>query len=56
MAGSAGHIRVAIRQQEPGRAVIEFRSQPTVKRMARFASGWKLRADVIWIRGLLEIT
>ena len=37
VAGCASHIGMAIRQREPGGAVIELRAQPTVKRMARCA-------------------
>ena len=40
VAGDASHIGMAIRQQEPGGAVIELRAQPTVKRMARCAKLW----------------
>ena len=46
---------MAIRQQEPGRAVIELRAQPTIKGVARFAGTRKLRADVVWIGSLLKI-
>jgi hypothetical protein len=46
---------VPIRQQESRRAVIELRTQPTVKGMARIAGGCKFRAYVVWIRGPLEI-
>ena len=55
VAGGAGHIRMAIRQQEPGRAVIELRAQPAIKGVARFAGSSKLRADVVWIRSPLKI-
>ena len=37
------------------RAVIKLRTQPTVERMAGFAGGGKLRADVVGILGLLII-
>ena len=46
---------MAVRQGEACRVVIETRPQPTVKRMARFASGCKLRADMVRIRRLLKI-
>jgi len=46
---------MAVRQQEPGRAVIELRAQPAIKGVARFAGSSKLRADVIRIRSLLKI-
>jgi hypothetical protein len=55
VAGETGHIRMAVRQQESGGAVIELRTQPIVKGMARIAGGRKLRADVVRIRGLLKI-
>jgi len=55
VAGGTGHIGMAIRQQEPGRAVIELRAQPTIKGVARFAGTRKLRADVVWIGSLLKI-
>ena len=56
VAGGARHIRMAIGQQKPGRAVIELRAQPTVKGdVARFAGSSKLRADVVRIRSLLKI-
>ena len=38
MTKGAGYIRVAIGQQETGRAVVELGVQPTVERMAGFAS------------------
>jgi len=51
MTKSAGHIRVAIGQQESGRAVVELGVQPIVKRMAvgavrgckRRSGGWMRR-------------
>lgn len=55
MTGGAGHVCVAICQQEPCRAVVKLRTQPAVERMAGFAGGGKLRADVVGIRGLLII-
>ena len=56
VAGGARHIRMAIGQQKPGRAVIELRTQPTVKGdVARFAGSSKLRADVVRIRSLLIV-
>ena len=56
VAGGARHIRMAIGQQKPGRAVIELRAQPTVKGdVARFAGSSKLRAGVVRIRSLLKI-
>ncbi len=56
VAGGARHIRMAIGQQKPGRAVIELRAKPTVKGdVARFAGSSKLRADVVRIRSLLKI-
>jgi hypothetical protein len=55
VAGETGHIRMAIRQQESGGAVIELCTQPIVEGMARIAGGRKLRADVVRIRRLLII-
>jgi hypothetical protein len=55
VAGETGHIRVAVRQREACRVVIKSRPQPTVKRMARFAGGGKLRADMVRILGTLKI-
>ena len=55
VAGGTGHIGMAIRQQEPGGAVIELRAQPVVKRVAGVAGGRELCTDVIRIRGLLKI-
>ena len=55
MAGGAGHVGVAVRQREAGRAVIEFCSQPAVKGMACFAGLGELRRNVIWVGGLLEV-
>ena len=46
---------MAVRQRKSRGIVIKFRTQPTVKRMAGFASRRELRAHVIGIRSLLEI-
>ena len=53
--GSPGHVGVPIGQQKARRAVIELRAQPTVKRVARVASGRELGGDVIGIRSPLKI-
>jgi len=55
VAGRTWHIRMAIRQQESRRAVIELCAQPTVKGVARIAGGRKLRAHMVRIGGLLII-
>lgn len=55
MAGGTSHVGMAIRQRESRGIVIEFRSQPTVKRMAGFASRGELRAHVVGVRSLLKI-
>ena len=55
VAGETRHIRVAVRQREACRVVIKSRPQPTVKRMARFAGGGKLGADMVRILGILKI-
>lgn len=55
MARSAGHVGMAIGQQEARRAVIELRAQPTIKGVARFAGSRKLRTDVVGIRSPLKI-
>lgn len=56
MAGGAGNVRVPIRQQESGRAVIEPGVQPIVKgRVAGFAGRGEFGGDVIRIGSLLEI-
>jgi hypothetical protein len=55
VAERAGNIRMAIGQQEPGRAVVEFGVQPGVKRMAGFACGGKLRGNMIRINCFLKI-
>ncbi len=52
VAGGTGHIGMAIRQREPGGAVVELRAQPAVKRVAGVAGGRELCADVIRIRSL----
>ena len=55
VAGGTGHVGMAIRQQEPGGAVVELRAQPAVKRVAGVAGGRELCTDVIRIRGLLKV-
>jgi hypothetical protein len=55
VAGGTRHIRMAIRQFEPGGVVIELRAQPTVKSVAGVAGGRELCTDVIRIRGLLKV-
>ena len=55
VAGGTGHIGMAIRQREPGGAVVELRAQPAVKRVAGVAGGRELCADVIRIRSLLVV-
>jgi len=58
VAGSAGNVGVAVRQQKPGRAVIECRAQPAVKFMAPLAiAGCECRSGVrvCWIGGVLPI-
>ncbi len=55
VAGGTGHIGMAIRQQEPGGAVVELRAQPAVKSVAGVAGGRELCTDVIRIRGLLKV-
>ena len=55
MARSTGDIRMAIRQQETRRTMVEFRSHPAVKRMAGVAGLRKLRGDVVWVGGFLKI-
>ena len=53
MAGQAGHVRMPIGQRES--AMVEFRSQPTVERMAGFAGRRELCRHVIRIGGFLEV-
>ena len=55
VAGSAGHVGVACREREPRRAVVEFRSQPTIRRVAGLAGGREVRARVIGIRSGLKV-
>ena len=55
VAGGTGHIGMAIRQQEPGGAVIELRAQPAVKSVAGVAGSRELCTDVIRVRGLLKV-
>jgi hypothetical protein len=55
VAGCASHVGMAVRQRKSRGIVIKFRTHPTVKRMAGFASRRELRAHVIGIRSLLEI-
>src|SRR5437016_9846932 len=55
VASGTGYIRMPIRQQEPGGAVVELRAQPAVKSMAGVAGGRELCTDVIRIRGLLKV-
>lgn len=51
VAGSARNIGVAVGERETGRVVIEFCVEPSIERMARFASGGEIRAGVIRIGG-----
>jgi len=55
VAGCASHVGMAVGQRKSRGIVIEFRAQPTVKRMAGFTSRGELRAHVIGIRSLLKI-
>ena len=55
VARGAGHIRMAIGQQESGRAVVELGVQPRVKRMAGLAGGGELCGNVVGISCLLKI-
>jgi len=55
MTKGAGHIRMAIGQQETGRAVVELGVQPTVERMAGIAGCRELCGNVIGIGGFLKI-
>jgi len=58
VAQRARHIRVSRRQQKAGRAVIELRSQPAIKRMAPLTISRRKRrtsAGVRWVRGALPI-
>jgi len=55
MAGSASNVGVSVRQREARRTMVEFRSQPAVKRMAGVAGLRKLRGDVVWVGGFLKI-
>jgi len=55
VAGCASHVGMAVGQRKSRGIVIEFRTQPTVKRMAGFTSRGKLRAHVVGIRSLLKI-
>jgi hypothetical protein len=58
VAERAGHICVAIRQEEAGRAVVKIRVQPAVKIVAACAVGCCERGSrgcVSGIRGLLPI-
>ena len=49
MTKSAGHVRVAIGQQEPGRAVVELGVQPIVKGMAVRAVRGRKRRSGRWM-------
>jgi hypothetical protein len=49
MTKSAGHVRVAIGQQEPGRAVVELGVQPIVKGMAVRAVRGRKRSSGRWM-------
>ncbi len=55
VARSARHVGVAIGQQEASGAVIKFRASPSVERMAGFAGGGEISADVIGVDGFLEV-
>ena len=55
VAGSARNVGVSVRQQETRRTMVEFRSQPAVKRMAGVAGLRKLRGDVVRVGGFLKI-
>ena len=56
MTESARHIRMAIRQQESGRTMVELGVQPIVKRrMTGFASRRELCGHVVGIGGFLKI-
>ena len=49
MAERAGHVRVAIGQQESGRAVVELGVHPIVKRMAGRAVRGRKRSSGRWM-------
>lgn len=53
VAGEARHVRMAIRQREPGGIVVKSRAQPAVRGVARFAGGSELRAHMVRIHRLL---
>ena len=56
MAESAGHIRMAIGQQESGRTVVELGVEPIVKRQVTgFAGRRELCGNVVGIGGFLKI-
>ena len=55
MAGGAGHVGVAVGQQETGSAVVEFGVQPGVERVAGFAGRRKIGRGVIRVGGFLEV-
>ena len=57
VARGTGHVRMAIGQGEVDRrcTMIEVCSRPTIKRVARFAGGCELPADVIRIRSFLIV-
>ena len=55
MTEGAGHIRMAIGQQEPGRTMVELGVQPIVKRMTGFASRRELCGNMVGISGFLKI-
>lgn len=55
VAGGAGHIGMAVGEQEPRRTVIKSGVQPSVKRVARVTRGRKICGRVIGVRGFLKI-
>jgi len=55
VAGSAGHVRVAVRQQEPCCAVVKCRSQPAVKFVATLAIAGGEGGSGAGVRGICGV-